>query len=222
MANEPQKPGQPAAPSQPPATGQATSQMVVDLAQLTTLVSTIVSRVMEQMPGSAGTGVNTAALGAAIAEGISKSQRRLMTIGEYVLKHGNSGYRKNPKKELSAGRKYFQNHAEINVNVIFDEEVDLLERITHGGRYIDRLVEVQFGQHGDRTEVNLAYQNKEKGLNEIRAKVDLRAAGGNLLLAMLRDIIAAQETEDLEFAEEEDERRRTREIRKAAIAARKQ
>ena len=109
-------------------------------------------------PGTSLAPVDLSQLGAAIAAGISQSQPpRKMTIGEYVRRGKINQYHPDPKVRLKFDREYYQNGRLIEFATTFDREVELLNQITHSGRYIDRLVEVVVIQNGSEEAVDIRF-----------------------------------------------------------------
>lgn len=169
---------------------EADQKITLNLAELTQLIAGVVAQ---------QTGMGAApGLGAQIAEGIAKAQRRAKTYGEYVATTG-SYYHPDPNKKIALTRKCFQNGGEIMITNIYDEEAELLNRLTHSGRYLDRLVEVSIRDTGgDTAEVHLNYNNKIAGLNAIKEKLERRKSDKSTLMTILRMIVEEQEIEDLE------------------------
>lgn len=83
-------------------------------------------------------------IGTSVANGIARTTRRKVTIGEY-LQRGHSPFHPKPLAETPT-LKYpsFQNGAWMNPATLHDEEINLLNQITHSGVYIDRRVTVVF------------------------------------------------------------------------------
>lgn len=78
-------------------------------------------------------------LGDAIAEGITRTQRRKVSFGEYMARQ--------PKKHTLT-RQCFQNTFELHEHQLTNEQITLLNKIDRGGRYCNRLVEVVLKQNG--------------------------------------------------------------------------
>lgn len=157
-----------------------------------------------------GTNNSTEGLADAIAKGISASTRRKVTFGEYEANKRTS-FHPDPLNRKQLSRPYFQNGGAINFNTVFDEEVELLNRITHSGRYIDRLVEVSVRDSGGGEEtVHITYNNKKDKISELMDHVERKRGDKSKFQAILRMIVEAQEMEDLE-----------REEQRATLAARR-
>lgn len=79
--------------------------------------------------------------------------RRQVSIGEYLARPEN--------KRLKMTRAYFQNGFPLYQDGnITNEEIKLLNSITHSGRYINRIVDVVVRQNGLEQEVFINYHNK--------------------------------------------------------------
>lgn len=123
-------------------------------------------------------------IGNAVADGMSKSTRRKISIGEYLAK-------------IRAGRplmnrRYFQNGNEIvdTFSSPTPREIDLLNGLHRTGRYINRLVECIIGLDGVDEVVYLRYHDKGDH------KFALSAAGVRNFEVMLQMITDAQAEED--------------------------
>lgn len=139
------------------------------------------------------------AIGAAVAEGIAKNAPpKKVTYGAFL---------KRPTKNHPLGllspklsRTYFQNGHLIQYDSVNDEQVLLLNRITHSGRYLDRKVEVIVRDNGgDSQSVELRYKN-----NSIDDRMELKSLFKDFT-DLVKQIVAAQ---DEERAEDEANPRR--------------
>jgi hypothetical protein len=129
-------------------------------------------------------------MGDAVAAGIAKNQpKRKKTFGEYDPK---TAFQPDRRKTLKLNRPAFQNGAWINPVNLFNHEIDALNKITHSGRYIDRLVEVVLVANGADDEVHLRYNNKTMA-QRLENKGKWRDLGD-----MLAQILVAQAAERLE------------------------
>lgn len=145
---------------------------------------------------------STEGLADAIAKGIAGATRRKVTFGEYEATKRTS-FHPDPAKRQKMSRVYFQNGGECNYNTTFDEEIALLNRITHSGRYIDRRVEVSVRDNGGGEEVvYISYNNKRDKLSELMEFVDRKREHKSKFQSILEMIIEAQELEDLEREEQ--------------------
>lgn len=102
-------------------------------------------------------------LGAAIAKGIADGMAsiappRKVTSGSYNPQ--GPFQPKNKKLVAKLKRAAFQNGAKINPRFLFNAEIDLFNRITRSGRYINRLMEVIVRPDGGDEVVELRYNNK--------------------------------------------------------------
>lgn len=137
--------------------------------------------------------VEASVVGEAIARGIAEGLKavappRKVEFGEFdgkspfdVTKDGS------PKTKLT--RDCFQNGAKMRPEMLFDEEIKLLNRIVRSGRYINRMVEVIVRDEGSDSVVELRYKNKTADQrSELKTEVkDLRT--------MLRRIVDEQDVE---------------------------
>ncbi len=144
------------------------------------------------------------AMGDAVAAGIAAGQRRKVTFGEYQARGGNSPFHPDPNKRVTMKRSYFQNGRQIEHSTAYDAEIELLNQITHSGRYIDRLVEVVVVQDGSEEAVDIRFSNKSQYAFELKGRC-------RDFTEMLRQIIAAQalereEAEEIEAARQERKR----------------
>lgn len=148
-------------------------------------------------------------IGEAVAKGIAASSPKpKVTFGQYDPK---SQFHPDKKSQQKMNRKYFQNGAEFQHDVTYDEEIALLNRITHSGRYINRLVEVSVrDEGGDQVSVHINYSNKRDHMNVLIGNLVTLPESKTKLQSMLAMIVEAQELEDLETEELEQARRAAR------------
>jgi hypothetical protein len=123
-----------------------------------TLAATIAAAVAQAMAAvQPQQATNHEALGAAIADGISKSSRRKVTNGEYALRGPRNYYHPKSKAETPVlKRELFQTGIPVPPDTLLDREIELLNRVTHSGRYCNRLVEVVFSPDA----IDVRYNNK--------------------------------------------------------------
>lgn len=138
-------------------------------------------------------------IGDAVAKGIAANTRRKITPGEYAARGGNSPFHPDPKKRVKMNREYYSNGRLIELSTAFDREVELLNEITHSGRYIDRLVEVVVQQNGADEAVNIVFSNKSQFAFELKGKA-------KDFTAILEQIVAAQKIEREEMEDDKAER----------------
>ncbi len=140
-----------------------------------------------------------AELGKAIADGIAagaaaSAPPRKITFGEYQ-RRPDPVYHPLGKQGPQMKRPYFQNGVKIEYASTYDKEIALLNRITHSGRYINRLVEVVVSQEGADDTVDIRFNNKTPDM-----QMELKGYCRNFV-DMLEQIVDAQEMEDLEAEE---------------------
>lgn len=138
-------------------------------------------------------------IGDSVARGIAANTRRRLTYGEYTARGGNSPFHPDPLKKVKMNRDYYQNGRLIEHATTYDKEIELLNQITHSGRYIDRLVEVVVIQNGSQESVNIVFSNKSQFAFELKGKA-------RDFTDMLEQIIAAQKIENEEREEFEANR----------------
>jgi hypothetical protein len=129
-------------------------------------------------------------IGEAVARGISATQApRAIKFGEYL--------RRQPKKpELK--RMVYQNGYMLTREPLSAEEITLLNKITHSGRYIERRVEVIVEEGSGDLRIN--YNNKS-----IDQRLDNKEHW-NGFVDLLRKVVAAQDLENLEADERQQNR----------------
>ena len=135
-------------------------------------------------------------LGKSIADAINSTQRRKQPFGAYDPK---SSYHPDKTKTPKLNRDFYQNGGRANPINLLDEEIRLLNRITHSGRYLNRVVEVRVDDSSAEETVHINYNNK--GIEQRLQNKQL----WNGLVDLLRKVVAQQEVED---AEEEEIRGR--------------
>ncbi len=143
-----------------------------------------------------------AAMGQAIAKGVSDGMAanapiRKVTFGEYIRTGYNPFHPEGKAKMPKPARKYFQNGVELPLELTHDREIALLNRITHSGRYIDRMVEVIYNTDSADESVNIRWNNAE-----INERFEMKGKARDFT-DMLTQIVAAQELEDREQAARE-------------------
>lgn len=150
-----------------------------------------------------GTTVNLAdlgkAMGDAVAAGIAAGTRRRLTFGEYLARGGNSPFHPDPTKKVKMNREYYNNGRLIEFSTTSDAEIELLNQITHSGRYINRLVEVIVQQNGSEEAINIVFSNKSQFAFELKGYA-------RNFEDMLRQIVAAQKIERDEAEDEKADR----------------
>ncbi len=131
-----------------PATPSVSSAVNIDLNDLVALITKSVRQELtaHNQGGLLDDDGNMEILGSAIAAGISKAQRRRLSLGEYITQPNRMQFHPDPSKRVQPrpGFNYFQGGTWINPDLTTDVEMALLNRLTHSGFYLDRVVEVVF------------------------------------------------------------------------------
>lgn len=156
-------------------------------------------------------------IGRAVAQGIAVSmpkERRKVTFGEYARTAVNS-FHPNKETEQKLRRVTFQNGGELAHPTLFDEEIALLNRITHSGRYLNRLVEVTVRDEGGGTEtVYISYNSKRDGMDALRGEIVNLKGAKSVFQSLLTQVVEEQELEDLELQERTDKQTAARVARR--------
>ena len=136
------------------------------------------------------------AIGDAVAAGLEKNNPKKVNYGTY-LKRPTAGHplgMLGPKLK----RNYFQNGRQIVYDQVNDAGIELLNQITHSGRYLDRKVEVLVREVGGGEQaVEIRYSNKE-----VDQRMDLKGLFRSFN-DLIQQIVDAQK---LEIAEDEERR----------------
>jgi hypothetical protein len=103
-------------------------------------------------------------------------------------------------------REFWQNDTMVNGQNLFDREVELVNRITHSGRYYDRLVEVITSEDA----VHIRYNNKTQ-----EQKFTLKNHFQGMVM-LLEHVVKIQEAEDREAKETAEFQLAERKLREAA------
>ena len=171
--------------------------------QLNALVGTITQQVMAGLTNAGALGASGGDLGAvigtAVADGIARNTRRRISVGEYQERQR--------KGRSILRRPAFQNDKAVDPGVLSNLETDLLNAITHSGRYVDRKVEVIVGSDGVEEIIYLRYHDAKPEHQFALANSGVRDFG-----SMLQMIVNAQTVE-------RDERDREREVKEATKRA---
>ncbi len=163
-----------------PAVTQPTGNITLTMEQFQALLASVGSN--NSGPGLAD----------AIAALTANAPRRRKTIGEYDPR---TYVQPDKSKALKLTRDCYQNGTPMYAENINNEEISLLNRITHSGRYINRVVEVVVASNGTVEEVYLRYNNRTNDQRNNNSRL------WNSLTNMLTQIVEAQEAEDKEAAE---------------------
>lgn len=172
------------------------------------LIAAIVAAVAQQLKGTAAPPLDMEELGetigSAVASGIEKNTRKKVTYGEYNQR-GHSSFHPRPKSETPVlKRQCFENDARMNPVTLFDEEINLLNKITHSGRYCNRMVEVIVSQDGSEEALYIRYHNSTPD-----QRFELKGQCRDLI-DMLKQITTAQAVERAEHEQQEAEKKQRR------------
>lgn len=122
-----------------------------------------------------------------VAAGIEKNQPpKKVTFGRYDPR---TIYHPNKATAQTMKRDYFQNGYRLQYDNTFDREIELLNQITHSGRYLNRMVEVIVSDEGDPS-VDIRFKSRTADQRFEMMKV------AKDFIDMLEQIIAAQREED--------------------------
>lgn len=141
----------------------------------------------EQTLANTTTGDLGKAIGEAVAAGIAATTRRKVSAGEYAARPGNPF---NPRR-VRLKRECYQNGIRLTTTSLSDKEIELLNKITHSGRYINRLVAVLVSENeGAEEEVDIRWNNKTRD-QQIQFKGEVKN-----FESLLEQVVAAQKEED--------------------------
>ncbi len=128
-----------------------------------------------------------------IAAGIAEARPKKVTMGQYDPK---SSFHPNKYKVPGLKRKVFQNGYQCDPGTLHDDEIRLLNRITHSGRYLDRRVEIGLVDEGGGDQyITINYPNRT---------ADMRMENKSLFRNfkdLLAQVVEAQEAEDADELE---------------------
>lgn len=127
-------------------------------------------------------------IGAAVAQANSEANPRKMTFGEYQ--------RRLAKGRSVLRRPFFENGALIPATQLTNAEIDLLNQITHTGRYLDRNIEVILRNENLDESVEVRYNNATHDQQNVIYRL-VRSFED-----MLTQIVTAQKAEDAELEEQ--------------------
>lgn len=140
------------------------------------------------------------ALGDAVAEGMAKNQGpRKITFGEYARNGATPFHPKGQSGMPKPSRVYMQNGWPMPLAQVHDDEIRLLNRITHSGRYLERKVEVIVNTDTADESVDIRFSNT------LAHAFELKGLARNFK-DMLQQIVDAQEMEDLELEERNEQK----------------
>lgn len=126
-----------------------------------------------------------------VAAGIANQNPQKVTAGRYDPR---TPFHPNKAKAARMSRKYYVNGRVLDHDTTFDEEIRLLNQITHSGRYIDRRVEVIVNNDSAEQDVEIRWKCKTPD-DRFEAAAFFKSQ-----LDMLQQVVTAQKAED-----EEDE-----------------
>ena len=167
--------------------------ITIDVAQLTQLIAASVAQAIKAN-GDDNLGQT---IGQAVADGMAKHTRPKVSYGNYVKRvhsslHPDPNFPDGPPLKKSV----FINGIHAEKHNLLDEEINLLNRLSRSGRYIDRLVEVIVGaddlevRYNDKTN-----DQRNENSTKWRNTVD-----------MLQQIVTAMDLENAEEAEAHEEK----------------
>lgn len=154
-------------------------------------------------------------IGRAVQAGITATERKKVTFGQYIAKGGTSPFHPNSAKYPDGAshpkltHQCYQNGSLLFVDTLHDEEVELLNRITHSGRYCERLVEVIVSNEGQVDEmVDIRFNNKtpDDRFNVQGAVSFNRKKHKSVFQAMLESIVTDQDEERAEVEAENEKK----------------
>ena len=191
------------------------------------LIAAIAAAVVQAIKGSSGPQLDMETLGnvigQSVAKGISSTTRRKVSIGEYV-QSGHSSFHPKPKSETPILRRNcFDNGAWMNPINLFDEEIVLLNKISHSGRYFDRKMEVIVAYDGSEEVLQFRHNNAtaDQRFDLAQYYGFVKTKHKSQLQAMLERIVEEQEAEDKDAEEtraiNEELRAQLREKRKVGM-----
>lgn len=172
------------------------TQVTVDMAQLTQLIAASVAQVLKSQKDDLNQDGLGESIGNAVAAGMAKHSRPKVSYGQYI-QHLHSALHTDPKfpngPELK--REAWFNGARAEQHSLLDAEINLLNRVTRSGRYIDRLVEVSVGLDA----VEIRYNDKT---NDQRNE---NAGKWRSITDLLTQVVAAMDAENEEEAAQREE-----------------
>lgn len=178
-----------AEPALPPPADPTAGLSKVDLEVVADMVFRRLQAAQAQAPTAVG-GFDLERLGQVIGDSVAAGQARNLpprkvTNGQYGLRNA---WHPKGEKSLELERGCYQNGCMMREENMTNEEISLLNAITHSGRYLDRVIEVVIMPNGSEDEVHLRYNNKT--FDQKMAFANAIKGGG--LPYMLKTIVAAQ------------------------------
>jgi len=187
---------------------------MIDPKELVTLVASTVAEVLKPLLdkiGSNNTDLISQKIGEGVAAGIASTQRRKVSFGEYIAKPHSPN-----RQDLSIKlhRVCMQNGFYLADSLLTDNEIYLLNKITHSGRYCDRFVEVAVLVDGAESQVDIRFPNATADQRfALREHVDYSPRRHRTVFqAMLEQIVDEQDQERAEKEVDEEMRNQVRAI----------
>lgn len=142
-------------------------------------------------PGMLVQGFDMAQFAAVLAAAITKGNidSRPVQKVKFAQYDPKNIYHPDRKKAAHLTRACYQNGCLLMESTMFDREIELLNTLTHSGRYINRLVEIYISQDSSEDEVHIRYNNKSAD-----QKLENKGAFPSLL-SLLEQVAKAQEQE---------------------------
>lgn len=128
-----------------------------------------------------------AVMGKAVANGINETQRRKVTIGEYMQRPGSPFSTRRPRLK----RETYQNGYRLTSLNLTDEQIQLCNKLTHSGRYLNRIVTVVLTDNGaGEEELNIRWNCKN-----VNQRMDAKGVFKDFT-DLLQQLVALQKEED--------------------------
>lgn len=164
----------------------ANDNITLSKSELQQMITDAIAEAKGNSPDFAAMGES---IGASVAAGMAKSERRKVTFGEYQKKPHSTTHPdpKYPNGPLLTHECWINGDRAVTSS-LNDREITFLNQLTHSGRYINRLVEVMFGAD----EIRIHWNNKTNDQRNEAAKM------WRSFEDMMGQIIAAQVVEDRE------------------------
>lgn len=169
----------------------------VNMEQLASLIAATVKQTLDSQRGNATDDSLGQTIGQAVADGMAKHTRPKVSFGNYI-KRPHSIMHPDPKfpDGPPMAREIWINGLHQTASQLTDTEINLFNRLSRSGRYIDRLVEVVTGRDG----VEIRYNDKT---NDQRNE---NAGKWRSTVEMLEQIVKAQDAENREDEEAHEEK----------------
>ena len=171
--------------------------VTIDMAQLAALIAATVKQTLDSQRGNANDDSLGQTIGQAVADGMAKHTRPKVPYGHYIKKihsslHQDPNFPSGPPLQ----KEVFINGIHANEHGLLDSEINLLNRLSRSGRYIDRLVEVIVGADGLEIRYNdQTNDQRNENTGKWRSMTDL-----------LTQVVAAMDLENTEEAEAHEEK----------------